>query len=254
MPVSMAANPAQTVTTKTTTTAQIVQKRAKDAVCESPDDDSRRSIGAAPQQGGTYLPTDLTTTAAARVLGCSVSTVIRMSKQGRLRCVVETDGTRRFALGDVEAVRSTLTYTKKTVRTVQSRMLLGSDLVSGDTAAIAFTMFNQGHTPIDVVVGINLPPAAAQRLYQQWQALKGMIVLDASQYRQVMSILQLLDAVEQTATAGDAVPLADDFVQTMIALPTRVVKKDSTLCDVCLMNGVEKPHRAQRCLGHSRKG
>lgn len=249
----MAANSSRSTTTETTTTAEIVQARAKRSRQLTPRE-LGRSIGTSPTEVGASLPTDLTATGAARVLGCSISTVMRMAKLGRLRYTKDDVGIHRFALIDLEAVRSTLTYTKRTVRTVKSRIPVTSDLVSGDTAAAVFMMFNSGLTPIDVVVGLNVTPAAARRLFAEWQNIKGSVTLDASQYRQVMSILQSLDAHESaTIDPGAPLPLADDFVQAMMTLPTRVVKKDATLCDVCLMNGVEKPHRAQRCLGHARK-
>lgn len=110
----------------------------------------------------------LTRSQVARRLGLSLSTVRRMEGV-QLKPIVGERGVRYFEETEIQAVL---------VRVRRTRMP-DDERADGTLAAAAFALFRNGADVVAVVTELREPPETIERLFEQWNRLRGTILLDA---------------------------------------------------------------------------
>jgi hypothetical protein len=98
----------------------------------------------------------LTRSEVARQLGVSTTEVHRMRLRGTLRPKRDDRGVWRYDPGEV-------------VRTAAGRST-AARRTRGQTAALAFRMFDQGGELKDIVMALQEPPEEIRRLFREWQS------------------------------------------------------------------------------------
>lgn len=188
--------------------------------------------------------------AAARMLGCCAMTITRMHKRGEIPgTIIDDDGVHRYPIEVLDSLKMT---TKSTTTTT---MPFDPTRASGPTAGRIFRRFNEGASALDLVIELQLEPIVVRRLHAEWMQLRGMVTLDPSQYRVVMSVVESLGITTSVKVGGgidSTTLLADDFVKAMRKLADDVVRRDSIVCEVCVACAVPNPKRALRCREHGR--
>lgn len=101
-------------------------------------------------------PYGLTRSEVARQLGVSTTEVHRMRLRGTLRPKRDDRGVWRYDPGEV--VRAAAGRSTAARRT------------RGQTAALAFRMFDQGGELKDIVMALQEPPEEIRRLFREWQS------------------------------------------------------------------------------------
>jgi len=100
------------------------------------------------------------------LLGVSRTTVKRMEARGTLKPVI-LDGVRFFDPKEVERLKSKTPEKAPTANDPAIRPFTRQD-PPGKVAAICFQLFAKGWEVLDVVRQLELTPALAQALYEQW--------------------------------------------------------------------------------------
>jgi hypothetical protein len=98
----------------------------------------------------------LTRSQVARQLGVSTTEVHRMRLKGVLHPKRDERGVWRYDPAEV-------------VRAAAGRSTAGTRTL-GQTAALAFRMFDQGGELKDIVMALQVPPEEVRRLYREWQS------------------------------------------------------------------------------------
>jgi hypothetical protein len=122
---------------------------------------------------------------AARILGCTRSTIVRMERAGALRAIVDEHGHHAFdrdELGLVAARRE-----RRGTRTASSNTDAGS------LAARAFKLFTAGARLAEVVVKLRVEPTRVRELHRDWCTFR----------RPADMLLSSGDQVELGAILGD---------------------------------------------------
>jgi hypothetical protein len=143
------------------------------------DADSRGKSGNFAARNPATLPSNgklLRRTEAARLLGVSKSTLRRMEGIALTPVV----GPKNVHLFQEEEVRAVV---------VTRRAHVGVQANSGDVAADAFALFDDGVDVVDAVIQLRVSPDAIEQLYERWARLRSMLILSAQARSEVATVL-----------------------------------------------------------------
>jgi hypothetical protein len=162
-----------------------------------------------PEQGAVAAPAGklLTRQQAGAALGVSASTVRRY--ENVVAPVVGSDGVHRFTEDAVASLRSVIKRGEPT-----------TGEVDGATAAEAFTMFDDGVHPVDVVKRLRVAPRVVINLRDTWAEMRGSLVMVAEQVAQLAVM-----------TGAEGLETSDAVVEKVQALLARY--ENAGVCSSC---------------------
>ena len=110
----------------------------------------------------------LTRSQVATRWGCSLATVRRAEKQGKIHPEIGADGVHRFDPAEIANASPARGGRRRATE------VAGDPLADGDLAAEVFAAFDQGVGPAEVVRDRRLPPATVKALHATWRDLHGL--------------------------------------------------------------------------------
>ena len=109
----------------------------------------------------------------AKILGCSVSSVITYERRNRLHPTDDRQGIKRFDPAEVRAVRAR-----------PRKAVPGTPLTKGEVEACVFSMFNRGSNLRDIVIALQIESSEVQRIWELWRAGDSLVELSRIKRRQ----------------------------------------------------------------------
>jgi len=141
---------------------------------------------------------------AARLLGVSKSTVRRMEGQG-LTPVVGPNNTHLFHEEQVQS----LIVTRRSETGSPSR-------VTGDIAADAFRLLDEGLHPVDVVKRLRLEPDLVEALHLNWSRMRGQLVLSADGITSLHRLICGDEGEKRPGTESDLVAIVQKWINVSV--------------------------------------
>jgi hypothetical protein len=163
---------------------------------------------------------------AARMLGMSVSTLRR--QEGRLVSpIVGPDGVHLFDESEIRSVSVTVRH---------KQAIASSGPAAGEIAAEVFTLLDERVHPVEIVKRLQLTPQVVVDLHEQWAQMRGGLVLNSDEVRDLAGSTRAPRAVSGRDLVGRVRTRVDALLRLKGSPACRFCRENAACaCERCII-------------------